>query len=198
MRITAVVFIVLLCAAPASAQYGGLIGLYSDPGYIDCNLAEQVDAPNTVYVVHTNAAEAAASQFRVDLHWNAPFVGADYQDNVKVGDIFAGVAVAYEGCQALPHLIVALNFFTSFSSTPPCIAMEVVPDPNAEPFVGTEIVAIDCSRNALIGNGGILCVNLPTCCIASTGSPGSSGVLPWCDTVPVETTTWGAVKALYR
>jgi hypothetical protein len=130
----------------------------------------------------------------VDNHWTALFAGVDYYDNLKIGDIFTGVAVSYESCRALPHLVASLNFI-SLSPTPPCFAMEVVPDPNAEPFEGTEIVAFDCSSNALVGSGGILCVNIPTCCVVSSGS---SGVQQWCDTVPVEETTWGEIKALYR
>jgi hypothetical protein len=187
----------LLCAAPASGQYGGLIGLYSDVGYSDCNLTEQVSALNTVYVVHTFVVEAAAAQFRVDNHWTALFVGVEYHSNLKIGDIFTGVAVSYEGCRALPYLVASLNFI-AVSPTPPCMAMAVVPDPNATAFGGTEIVAVDCASNALIGDGGILCVNIPTCCIVSSGSSGQSGAQQWCDTVPVEETTWGEIKALYR
>lgn len=189
MRITAVVFAIMLAAGAAEAQSGGRLAIYSDnPGFTDCNLTETLLASNEMFVVHTGMTEAITVQFKVIHNWyNATVAQVTYPGNLALGDIFTGVAVTYVGCKPLPHLVAVMTFVPS-TPTPECTMLIVAPDPSLE---SGEIEVVDCSANVLYATWGWACVNTPGCCIY--------GVHPWwCEPIATEATTWGAIKALYR
>lgn len=189
MRTTTFAILLLLAAAPALAQQGGLIGIYPDnPGFMECNLTETVGVSNYVYVVHTIYPEATQSQFMLLHNWvEAALVGVDYGTNLHVGDIFTGVIVMYGGCKPLPHLLVTITFLPT-AATQGCRLFQVLADPAT--FSGS-IETVDCQGNTLIGAGGLMCVNEPLCCISAD---------PYDCQPPLasEQSTWSRVKALYR
>jgi hypothetical protein len=190
MRLSAIALVALMMPVAAAAQ-GGVIGLYFDIGYTDCNLSETILQQQIVFVVHQFAPEVTASQFRVVKHWGATSAWVDYQGNVKVGEIFTGVSVAYNGCRAAPYLIATMAFISLYE-TAPCIGLEVVPDPNAP---SGDIEAFDCSPAMLYATGGVLCINYPDCCLVqSASSPAATDCYP----VSSRESTWGGIKALYR
>lgn len=193
MKSFAIAAALVLFTATASAQSGGMIALFSDVGYSDCNLTENVLVTNYVYVVHFLVAEAQTSQFMVDNHWATALVaGVNYASNLKLGDIFTGVAITYVGCKPLPHLLATITFIP-LQATAPCYALEVVPDPV---LASGEIEVIDCANNVLYGYGATMCVNIPECCLISASQASVS--LGDCAPVGAQSSTWGGIKALYR
>jgi hypothetical protein len=178
---------ILMCASLASAQYGGQVSLYSDVGYTDCNLVEAVGGVNVVYAVHDMTLQATASQFSVAMNWpTATAFPPSYGTNLAIGEPLTGVAVTYAGasCRTLPWLIFTWQFFVA-ADTPPCsYVLEVLPDPNAEDYSGTEILTVDCDSNLLIGSGGRLTVDGDETCP--------------CLIIGAEETSWSQIKALYQ
>jgi len=186
MRLFAIAFLVLtLVAGPALAQYGGHIGLYSDPTYFDCSLHEMLYVSNTVYVVHEFAPSGNTAQFRIINHWPGPAPGIiDWGTNLTLGDVYTGIAVTYVGCKALPYLLGTLSFIPT-AATPPCTATLRV---GADLAVASGFVeVVDCNMNVLLATGGELIIN------------GNTAECP-CILDPVGTaqSNWSRVKALYR
>jgi hypothetical protein len=180
---TAIVCALLLglFAAPALAQTGGSIGLYSDsPGYSDCNLVEALYVTNSIWVVHVLLPEANTSQFMVTHNWTAILGSVFYHGNLNLGDPYTGVTITYVGCKPLPHLLCELQFIP-IAATPPCtVYFNVVPDPA---LPSGQIEVVDCSSNVRYATGGELVVNANENC-------------PCFD--KTEETTWSKLKGLYR
>jgi len=190
MRTFAIVLLLIsLTAGSAFAQYqyGGVIGLYGESiCYCDCNLNEVLNATNTVYVVHTMAAQANTAQFKIDNHWPAATVGpADWGSNLFLGDPYTGITVTYLGCQDLPYLLGTLSFVPT-TPTPPCTAyLEVVADPAA---ASGRIEVVGCGLNVRIADGCRIVINVnPNDCPCTGGDP-----------VAAEPSNWGRIKALYQ
>lgn len=189
MRVLFVVVALTACAAAATAQPGGYIGLFSDaPGYSDCNLVEMLYATNTIYIVHTLASSGNSAQFKIVNGWQGPIAGPiNFYSNLTLGDVYTGIAVTYVGCKALPYLLGTLSFIP-VTPTPPCTAwFWVVPDPAVE---SGEIEVVDCNYNRLTASGGNLSVNGTLQCQYLCGGYGPP--------VPTDATSWGKVKASYR
>jgi hypothetical protein len=190
MKTTVIALALLLCAGTSSAQTGGLVGLYSDAYWSDCNLSAAADVMATVYVVHSSASQANGLQFRVISNWdNFTVANVVYGGNVAVGDLFTGVSVTYGACRALPYLVATLTF-VPLDTPPSCSILRVIGDPASETG---QVEVIDCSFQKLTAYGSYLCVNTsPPCCTIGGPDPGCE--LP----VATDETTWGEIKALYR
>ena len=167
------------------AQPPGSIMLFSDPGFVGCDMYDQVPGLLTVYVVHMWTPGATASQFMVN-HWSwgagtLIYVGEVSPYGVIIGNSQIGVSIAYGACVPSPNLLLTINYFGSGLSAP-CSYIQVVPDPGAIP---PEIWVVDCQTppNKAIATGGDVVVNPDQSCFCN---------------VPVQETTWGKVKALYH
>ena len=171
----------VLCASTAFGQ-AGAIGLFVDnPGFANCNLYAMTPGLYPVYVVHKLCPGATASQFMVvpGGGWDCTFTGEVIAIPVSIGSSLGGLSASYGGCRASDILISTINWFC-MGTTPTCAFLEVVPDP-AAPSGAIEVV--NCSFVKLYGQGGALYAN-------------SDGSCHCWD--PVESTSWGGVKALYR
>jgi len=115
---------------------------------------------------------------------------------VNVGDnVNTGVAVTYNGgCNASPLLIGTISYF-AHGDTPPCAYLRVIPDPSA---VSGRIEGADCSLNKTFPEGWPLAVNSDGTCSCGAVLGGGGPIMPPCNPVPTEETSWGKVKALYR
>lgn len=193
---------VLAMSGPAFGQ-GGLdaLMLYIDAGYSVCNYVDATPGLLQVYVVHDFTSGATASQFAVEecglfsmqyLSWSCPH-------DVSLGsDARTGVAVVYDGgCQAGPVLVGTISYFTS-GNAPSCAFLRVTADPGA---VSGLIEGVDCSFRPTVPSAGVLTINGDgSCACGELVRPSGPGVdPPPCHlTVPVEKTSWGKVKSLYR
>ena len=195
----------LLCAciifgATGAYAQAGYIGIFSDPGGTDCGLVDAAPGLAIAYVVHVNTPGATASQFRVasgdgfDCLWlgeNSPFP-------IVIGNSQDGISIAYGACLASPIHILSINYFCQGLSET-CSWLYICPDPLAPTGL---IEVVDCNQQKLIASGGVLWVNPDWvtcgCWINASGSKSPSASPVCTPPVPVEPSTWGAVKSLYR
>lgn len=185
-----VAFCLLLVAGSVFAQ-GGQIGLFSDVFGTNCNVYDAAPGLVVVYVVHVYAIGATAAQFSVDdVTWSGgamtPLAEAVTNPFIKIGTCAnslggTGCAIAYGGCYASPNMILTIQYFGS-GLTPNCRYIQVMPDPSATP---PGIYVTDCSDPPLLmgADGGAMVINPDPTCL--------------CD-IPVEETSWGQIKSLYK
>lgn len=173
----------MLAAALVSAQ-PGRIQISADQALTTCNVAD-VPGLVSVYVYHINTSGATASQFKIQQTGGA---GLSYLNEsspyLKIGDCFAGCAIAYQQCLTGPVLILTINYLGGGTSAP-CGLLEIIDDPNADP---PGLYVTDCAGippNKLIGLG-------------STASIADDGSCTCPPIVPVEDTSWGQIKAIYK
>ena len=173
-----------LTASTVVAQLPGSIGLFADKDATNCAV---YDLPELiiVYAIHVYTPGATGAQFMVDhMSWGASLT---YLSEISpypsvIGNSQTGITISYDGCLSSPNLILRINFLGSGLSAP-CSYIQVVPDPGAVP---PGIYVTDCASpvpNLLTATGGDVVVNPDASCM--------------CD-IPVQETTWGQVKALYR
>lgn len=174
----------LLCASPAFGQ-AGFIGLYSDSLYQNCNLTDPpVGGPGLqhVYVVHEYTPGATASRWRVVNYRMGCAYLSEASPFVTIGDAFNGISVAYGSCLASYILLLDISYYCSGTS-PDGAMLYVAPD-LAAPSGTIEVV--NCATITLVGNGACMTINDPWCDCPP----------PW--PAPLEETSWGNIKALYR
>jgi hypothetical protein len=174
----------LLIASLASAQ-AGQIQLYADPGLVSCSLPDA--GVFHVYVYHINTSGATASQFSVVPQGGATvsFLGSTSPFPLVTGSPPTGIAVAYGSCLGAngPFQILDLSYI-GFGTSPVCSYLLVTDDPRADP---PDIGVTDCmgTPNLLSGDGSTATINADVSC-------------PCVTPLPVEDSSWGKIKALYR
>ena len=98
--------------------------------------------------------------------------------DLAIGNIYTGITLSSTGCEAGP--VVCVGYLTLFYLGGEC-CIEVLDHPEYPRWV------TDCNDPAQVDFYGIL-----------DGGGGAINTAAPCPTVPVEDTTWGSVKALYR
>lgn len=179
---------VLLFISSLTFAQPGSIGLFSAPTGTNCDLYDTMPGLVLVYVVHVFTPGATAAQFRVASLWGnamtylAESPTAPY---IKIGTCYSntgGCAIAYGGCMGSPNMILTIQFFAS-GLTPPCSYLQVMPDitPPAKPAV----LVTDCADppHLLNATGGDVVINPQAGCFCN---------------IPVEETSWGQIKSLYK
>jgi hypothetical protein len=178
--------IVALAGTTALAQYGGYIAPFYDAAGTCCIMYENVGAVNTVYFVHTDVAEAEAARFMVMNNWlNAIVLGPGVYAGPYTGNIFTGITVGYGGCQPLPVVVAAIDFYVASPSFTSEYLLPVVPDPAA---ASGNIEVSDCADTVHFAYGGHMYIGIDYIPMGCLG----------CLTVSAQENTWGKIKAMYR
>lgn len=179
-RILLLSFLLLLFAGSAFSQ-SGAVYVASDAAGASC---EVIDAGGLVqlHYLHSFHAGATASQWMLDLGglpWT--HLGDQISFPTVIGTTISGISIGYGACLAAPIYLGLSNFFGS--AAPACSWLAIVPDPAS---LSGQIEGVDCATpaNKTFPGGGYATVNPDATC----SCPGS----------PVESSTWGSVKALYR
>ena len=169
---------------------GGFLHVWGDSARCVC------DPDNTagfmfVHVIHEGSPGATACQFAVQINGVPLTWVGDYSYFTSViGNTQSGIAVAYGECMVSPIHVVRMTYL---GVSNPCDMIRIVADPTTVP---PGIYATDCATpvpNLLVIGGGTTYINTDGTCWNC--SPYYDP--PWC-TVPVEKTTWGKVKEIYR
>jgi hypothetical protein len=165
--------------APAIGQPGS-IGIFSDPGGTDCNLADFVPGLVDYYFVHVGTPGATASVFSAPTPacMMATYVSTTCPGITLECDANTGISVGYGGCFSSPIHVATVTYLAT-GLTPPCCYYPVLPHPQV---ASGQIEVVVCGDNTLYATGGEGIVNSQVGCM--------------CD-VPAEPSTWGKVKALY-
>jgi len=164
----------------------GSIGVFADPAGTVCDLTDQVPGLKTVYVVQIYSIGSTAAQFSLEENHSMMYLSetptAPY---IKIGTCAGpsgyGCAIAYGGCYPSPNMILTVSYFAQ-ALTPTCGWIKVVPDVTVSPPV---LATTDCSSPPHLFDvtGGMAYIN-------------NDGSCP-CN-VPVEETSWGQIKSLYK
>jgi hypothetical protein len=166
---------------PSSDQFN----IYSDPAFTSKEAFDTAPATLTLFVVHENPVLAdqgrTYSEFRI-----VPSVGftgvwlSETSPFPVIGASPTGIQIGYSYCVSLPALVLEVTYAV-FGTSEDCSYLDVVEHP--QNMFGEDVpVTVDCNFVYFSGTGGRLTVN-PTAN---------------CPPVPVEPSTWGKVKALYR
>jgi hypothetical protein len=172
---------ILLAASVAFAQPPGSLFLSGDSLGTDCTT---FDTPGLVhiYVVHLFTYGATASQFMIDCTSRVAltYLG-EYSPYLTIGNSQTGIAIAYQTCVPSPHMILDIHYLGEGLSQN-CGSCHVIPDPLAIP---PYILVADCQDppNLLTAIGGEIWIN----------PDGSCSCI-----IPVQKTSWGQIKAMYK
>lgn len=171
-------------AMSAEAQRNDSIDLYSDAGFNSRVAFDDVPGTLQLFVVHdphTASAQAVSAAFRITT--SPGFTGVWLADATPhallLGTSPNGVSVGYNlGCFVLtePTLLLEVTY-SVFGTSDDCSFLEIA----SHPDYGIVYVQ-DCEFEPISAVGGKLTIN-----------PNES-----CSPLPVESSTWGKVKALYR
>jgi hypothetical protein len=164
----------LSAAAPAYAQ-GGNIWISSDQTPWNEYIVDEGGLLQlTIWHVHTTGS--TASEWKLDVSNVAWTHLGDTPDfNLVIGSSVAGVSIAYEACLSGEFKLMTVNFF-SVTPAPTCTEIFVVAAPGK-----TGVRGVDCDENSYLIPNDRAIVNPDQTCL-----------------FPVEKSTWGQIKALYR
>ena len=214
MKILILISFLTLSVPGIAAGYPGAIGLWADPSFTDCDLADYTPGLVTVYVAHQYTSGARGTRFMLTTGGGVTMVYlAHTSPYYTCGEPYSGICVEYDECKENTFLILTINYFGSGTSAA-CSRMSVEPDP-AVPSGTIEV--LDCEGNVLMGTGGILIVNNDgSCPCIAEGLDQAAGSRSKTDRVilrrnsenassycpeppsPVERNSWGHIKALYH
>jgi hypothetical protein len=167
----------IITAGVAQAQSPGSIGIYDRSDGLGHCLNNESDLL-LAYVVHGYAPGVTSCRFAVEVTGaELTYIGF-YSDFTCTGNPIDGVTVDYGICLVSPIYVMRI-IYTGVSD--PCDLICVVDDPRTPP-VG--VYSTDCYSNEMSAGHECNRINV-------------DGIQCRC-TVPVEETTWGKVKALYR
>lgn len=190
--LTIALLVLTTVVAPAIAQTGGIVGVYSDDGsYADCNLVAAANVPLSVYVVH-QLTDANGSQFRLtDDGTGLTRTGYTSNHALTVGDPFVETTVTYDGSgcpHATPVLIGTISYVNT-GTVVDCSTIRVLKAPSVD-----RIIALGCDGVLRDAEGGELYINGDeTCPCFSDPTP----YPPYPPPLPTAESTWGAIKSLY-
>jgi len=186
MKRTLLLALAVVAVASLSFAQQPWIGLYTDdPGYSDCNLEDTAPGLCAVYMVQ-GGHSAISAEFRIDNTNSGGILNTGINWNVPVAIIpsgetlfSAGASLGYGACLVSPVKLGTLNYFCQ-GTTPACSSLDVV----AHAQTGEATIA-DCTLPS------------PVVIIATTLKLTINGDVSCPCGVPVETTSWGQIKALY-
>ena len=189
-----IIFLYIMIITCTTFAEIGNIGLFSDPGGTTCNLYDDIPGLVQIFVVQnyipTWADGAMEARFMVqcDGGVNMTYIDEIITDpHISEGNSLTGIDISFYSCHPSPHLILTIRYFGE-GLTDPCSYCRVVPHPE-EKNVQTPpgIYLVFCFEDDLPlwfhATGGEIVVNPDAGCN--------------CD-VPVEETSWGKIKSLYR
>lgn len=192
-----------------------LIGLFptalfaSDIALQDSNTSAcfLVDTPglHTVQVVHRFSTGVQAVRFRIapEPGMNMTYV-SETHPFYSLGNVQNGIAVCFNECRTGTTVVATITYMGYGTTTAPCALLRVVPGGQAAGNAET-LDAIGCAGEWLVMTGTHLEVR-------PVGSSGcnycAAGAAPStfagepnffsCSGLPIESSTWGMIKSLYR
>ena len=172
------------------ARAQGLLSLYLEDTFSSSDLEDDTGTV-TVYVVHNLTPGATGMAYRIDnCNTTLTWLGDTNHQNA-IGDSQVGVELEYP-CSPGPILLQTVTYWGT-SDSPGNGALLARPHPNS---TTGDIEGRDCEQNVGTVLGGCICVKCSpqyTCELA---------IPPWtappCGALPVEESSWGRIKSLYR
>jgi hypothetical protein len=183
--VCAVLILIVVPTAGFADNLFGQLSLYSDANFAQCTLTDNEPRLADVYVVHhIGPIVGNAYLLRFKLTASVGFTGSWIQDTAPtgmsvVGTSPTGMSIGYQSCRTGDVQVVRVTY-QMIGTSSPCAFLR------ASPYTGADFIETwNCSFDSFGVSGGTLIIN-------------SDGSCPCQGPVPVEPTTWGQVKSLYR
>ena len=193
-RIILAGFLLLIPTARVHA-FEGAITIAGDPSTALCTVTDTAVGTKTFYVVHTFNAGTIASRFKVEAGPGVTmtYVSESHYFPMTIGDTQSGISSCYGSCTTNNQVIASIVYAT-YGTSSNCSKMLVVPHPDAE-----TVDAIRCDGVAVATFVQDMFVRSsgPCGCPNAHGFSGTPHVFS-CQPVTLASSTWGAIKALYR
>jgi hypothetical protein len=196
-----------LMFVPASAQVPGSIWISSSLDGSECTIVD-VGSLVQVHIVHMHTDGVRGSRFMLIAAPGWTHLG-DVPDFPSLGTSVSGMTVCMPWCMSSDIHLTTVNFFGSVA--PPCTYISIEPDPAAP---SGSIEALDCNWNVMFPMGEAAIVNPDGGCFCHAGvdlgvendpankrendNPSKSPATHFCSPVPVQPSTWGAIKSMYK
>lgn len=186
---SAALLLSLCLAQTAEAQYprppgGGRIDIYTDEAGLECQLTDDVTRVVELHFYHYEPGGPAGAQFRAVIPecWTgAVWAGDDFVWDLVIGHSQGDwVSMVYQGCASTnPVYLGWITIIAQGMSQPCCVYPVTGPEFNLG-----DVLTLECSGIELSSTGGSVVINPDETCECM-------------GTVPVEQTSWGAIKAQY-
>lgn len=177
-----------------SAQEGSITISAADYFHL-CALEDDAPGVKTLYILHRFNTGSTASRFKIETGQGATltYLSEVHHFASTQGNTQDGIAVCYGSCAVGDQLLVTISYM-SYGTSSSCSQMLVVPHPAAQ-----TVDAIRCDGVAVrTFVRDLFIARASGCgCPEAHSFPGTPELFD-CNPVPVATSTWGAIKALYR
>lgn len=174
-------FVLLAVTVLSTTAHADVIGLYSDPTGGFCAAPSTPLVLNTVYVIHQFSSGATRSAWRITNDTDQVIYNSSCGQLSIQGNVIDGIEVFYPGCMTGSFVICQVGFLKLTTEPEPgCYQLNVVGFNSPTPTY------VDCNDNQFAAEGWFFTFDIdlkPSC---------------WDCSTPVESRTWGNVKALYR
>jgi len=182
---------------PASAQTASTIEVSETQYGYGCQLGnDQGPGVRTVYVRHTFSVGSLASRFRILLGPGATmtYLSETHPYPMTVGNTQDGISICYGSCTPPEPLLLATISYMSYATDANCSKVLIMPHPSAQTV---EVVGCDgVPEAAFVREMNILAPHGVCGCPDPHKFAGAPQVFD-CNSLPVASTTWGAIKSLY-
>ena len=173
------------------------IAIQSEIG--DCMLADNVPGLHTVTVIHKFNPGSLVSRFKIEPAGGMTMTYvSETHGPASIGSMREGITMCYAGC-AVGDVVLGTITFQGYGTSNSCARLVVKPHPDAETLdivtCGNEMKRIETFPFEVVGpDGGCMMCHVHADGISYPGEPHMFG----CQALPVATSTWGSIKALYR
>jgi hypothetical protein len=197
-----------LAVQPAGADAYTELALYRDPAGEYCNLIDDFPRPQYVYVFVDYSTGTLGTRFRVVPSESATLTYLDETPNAlyAAGDTETGITLCFAECVvAYPQHLIVTILYLGLGTSSMCSDIRVQPAPGA-PYIESVTCDGQVERayawHMSINDDGITCpcyrVGSETRPHPQTSPRPLTADDNFCAGVPVEETTWGRVKSLYK
>lgn len=177
-----VLSLVILSGQTISTYSTPIVKLYSDPALNETTAYDTVPGTLMVHVVLENLpTKVSGIEFKIisDGGFTGVWIGETIHLGLWRGTSPNGIGIVVTPCET-PPIYLLTSKYVMFGTSSTCSYLEVVPDSLAQ-----IIVICDCGPDGCLypheGEGGKLIINPDNNCI-----------------IPVERTSWGRIKAIYK
>ncbi len=187
----------MIAALPidAHAQPSGLVRILAGTQG-ECFVLDNGPAMRTVSVRLLFNGGSTAVRFRIEPSPGATMtlVSENHPIATTVGDVTSGISICYAPCTGGTLVLATMTYMTYGTSTT-CSQLRVVPHPDAQ-----TVEEIDCFGipKSIPVQDLVIFRELGDCLCPDPRSVPGAPAMFGCTPVAVATSTWGAIKALYR
>jgi hypothetical protein len=188
------IVVALICAglicSPRSAASSTISMVVGNEALGSCELGSDNGPLVTLSVIHWPSTTATGARYRISACSSTLVWIADYSSFNITGDFTSGYVIDYGACLGYPIVAQTLLFIGTANS-----AVKVMPHPESASGL---VEGIGCNGEVEYPEPGGICIKgtQDVCWCNYLGPPYHH--IPCTEPVPVQASTWGSVKALYR